>query len=168
MKTMPLFHLALNVLLLCGCATEKHRALQRNKEIIQRYFEGWANHGDTTVADELVATNVVLHNPPAFISSLTDYKKGMAGFHAAFPDLRFTIEDQVAESDKVAVRWILRGTQMAEYQGHPPSQKTMTVTGVSIFRIAEGKIQEIHVCLDRHGMMEQLGWLPAVVPPPPK
>jgi len=166
MRAKLLFQLVLFAALLAGCATHHQRALQHNKELIQRYFEEWANHGDTAAADELIATNVVLHNPPAVITSLADYKKGMAGFHAAFPDLHFTIEDQIAEGDKVAVRWTLRGTQKADYQGHPASGKPMTVTGVSIFRIADGKIQEIRVNMDRLGMMGQLGWLPAPAPPP--
>ena len=87
----------------------------------------------------------MLRNPPAVIGNLADYKKGMAGFHAAFPDLHFTVNDQVAEGDKVVIRWTLRGTQTSDYLGHPPFRKTMAVTGVSLFRIAGGKIQEIHV-----------------------
>ena len=154
------------LLLLAGCATDHQSGLRRNKQITQRYFDRWANHGDTEVADELITTNLVLHSPPAVISSLADYKKGMAGFHAAFPDLHFTIEDSVAEGDKVVVRWTLRGTQMTDYQGHPPSRRMMTVTGMSSFRIANGKIQEIFVNMDRHGMMEQLGWLPPTAPLP--
>lgn len=165
MKTKLLLT-ALSAVLLTGCATTHQSALQRNNEIIQRYFEQWANHGETAVADELIATNVVLRNPPAVLRSLADYKKGMAGFHAAFPDLHFTIEDQIAQGDKVAVRWTLRGTQKADYQGYPASGKPMTVTGISIFRLADGKIREIHVNMDRHGMMEQLGWLPTTAPPP--
>jgi hypothetical protein len=62
------------------------------------------------------------------------------------------------------VRWTLRATQAAEYQGHLPNGKTMTVTGISIFRLADGKIQEITVNMDRLGQMEQLGWLPAAAP----
>ena len=132
----------------------------RNKAILHRYFEEWANHGNTAVADELIATNLVLRNPPAVIRSLEEYKTGMARFHAAFPDARYTVEDQIAEGDKVVVRWTLRATQSTKYQGHPPNGKTMTVTGISIFRLADGKIQEITVNMDRLGQMEQLGWLP--------
>jgi len=133
----------------------------RNKAIIHRYFEEWANRGNVTVADELIATNLVLRNPPAVIRGLEDYKTGMARFHAAFPDARYTVEERIAERDKVVVRWTLRATQATEYQGHPPNGKTMTVTGISIFRLAEGKIEEITVNMDRLGQMEQLGWLPA-------
>ncbi|MBI2927342.1 MAG: ester cyclase [Verrucomicrobia bacterium] len=135
-----------------------------NKRIIRRYFDEWANRGDTATADELIATNLVLRNPPAVLNSLEAYKKSMAGFHQAFPDLRFTIAEPIADGDKVVVHWTLRGTQSGEYQGRPPTGKAITVTGMSLFRIADGKIQEITVNMDRFGMMEQLGWLPASPP----
>ena len=57
----------------------------------------------------------MLRNPPAVIRSLEDYKTGMAKFHTAFPDARYTVEDQIAEGDKVVVRWTLRATQSMEY-----------------------------------------------------
>ena len=142
------------------------RAVQRNKEIIRRYFDEWTERGDAALADQLIAMNLVLRNPPAVIRSLEDYKSGMAKFHAAFPDARYTVEDQIAEGDKVVVRWTLRAMQSIEYQGHAPNGKTMTVTGISICRLAEGKIQEITVNMDRLGQMEQLGWLPASSPSP--
>ena len=136
----------------------------RNKEIVRRYFEEWVNHGNTAVADQLIATNLVLRNPPVVIRSLEDYKSGMVKFHAAFPDARYTVEEQIAEGDKVVARWTLRAKQATEYQGHPSNGKTMTVTGISTFRIAEGKIQELTVNMDRLGMMEQLGCLPKPQP----
>jgi steroid delta-isomerase-like uncharacterized protein len=161
MRTKLLWHAVLSAVVLCGCATSQHRALRQNKEIIQRYFDGWANHGDTAVADELIATNVVLRNPPAVLHNLEEYKKGMAIFHTAFPDLHYTVEDLVGEGDKIVVRWTLHGTHRGDYPGRPPTGKTMTITGVSIFRLATGKIQDIQVNMDRLGMQQQLGWLPA-------
>ena len=151
--------------LLCGCFANRELALQQNKEIVHRYFEGWANGGDPAVADELIATNVVLRNPPAVVESLADYKQGMALFHAAFPDLHYTIEDTIAEGNRIAVRWTLRATHRGEYQGRPPSGKTVIVTGVSIFQIVNHKIQDITVNMDRLGQFQQLGWLPAPAPP---
>ena len=157
MKAKFRFQLVLSAVFLCGCATQNNQSLQGNKEIIRGYFEGWVNHGDTSVADKLISKNVTLHNPPAVLHSLEEDKASMAKFHAAFPDLSFTIEDLVAERDRIVVRWTLRATQSAEYQGHLASGKAFTVTGISLFQIADGEIQEIHVYMDRHGMMEQLG-----------
>jgi steroid delta-isomerase-like uncharacterized protein len=156
---------ALSVMLFCGCAANKEQVLQQNKELVRHYFDGWANRGDPAVADALIATNVVLRNPPAVVHSLAEYKQGMATFHSAFPDLRFTIEDEIAEGNKIAVRWTLRATHLGEYQGRPPTGKTIAVTGISIFQIANGKIQEITVNMDRLGQFQQLGWLPPLSPP---
>jgi steroid delta-isomerase-like uncharacterized protein len=166
MKIWHLVRVGLSLALLCGCATSREQALQQNKELVRRYFEGWANRGDPGVADALIATNVVLRNPPAIVLNLADYKQGMAAFHTAFPDLHFTIEEEIAEGNKVVVRWTLRATHFGEYQGRPPTGKAVTVTGISIFQIANGKIQDIKVSMDRLGQLQQLGWLPATVSPP--
>lgn len=165
MKINNLLQAALLVALCGGCTAGRSHPLQQNKELVRRYFGGWANRGDPAVADELIATNVVLRNPPAVVRSLAEYKQGMAAFHAAFPDLRFTIEEEMAEGDRIAVRWTLRATHRGEYQGRPPTGKTVAVTGISIFQIVAGKIQTITVSMDRLGQFQQLGWLPAPVPP---
>ena len=156
-KLLPALVLTLS---LCTCAAQDDQLPKRNTVVIRRYFDQWANHGDTTAADTLMATNLVLRNPPAIVHSLAEYKQSMAKFHAAFPDLHFTVEDIIAERDRVVVRWTLRATHLGEYQGRAPTGKRMTVTGMSLFRMSEGKIQETWVNMDRWGMMEQLGWLP--------
>jgi steroid delta-isomerase-like uncharacterized protein len=153
--------LLLAAVLLCGCATREAHSVPDNQRAIHRYFEEWANHGHAAVADELIATNLLFHSASTAMNGLAEYKTRLMAFHAAFPDLHYTVEEQIAAGDKVVVRWTLRATQAKEYQGHPPNGKTMTVTGISIFRLADGKIQEIWVNMDRYGQMEQLGWLPA-------
>ena len=165
MKARVFHSLVLSCAILIGCASHDHHMLRQNKAIVARYFDRWANHGDQAVADELIATNLVLHNPPAVLRSLAEYKTSMAGFHTAFPDLHFAIEDEVAEGDQVAVRWTLRAIQQGEFQGHPASGKPVAITGTSLFRLRSGKIQEIWVNMDRLGLMQQLGWLPRAPSP---
>ena len=152
------------VLLLAGCATQRVTPPQSNTDIIRRYFDRWANHADVRIADELIATNVSLRHPHVTVTGLETYKQSMAAFHAAFPDLHFAVEDVVAQADKVLVRWLMTGTQRGEFQGHAASGKSIQVAGMSLFRLANGKIQEIWVSQDRLGMQQQLGWLAAVVP----
>ena len=164
MKTKFILQAGLSALLLCGCASHQQLDVQQNKDIIRRYFDEWGNHGDTKAADELIATSVTLRSPPSVLHSLEEYKKGMAAFHTAFPDLHFTVEDVIAEGDKVVVHWSLRATQLGDYLGRPATGKTVSVTGMSLFRLADGKIQEITVSMDRLGQWQQLGWLPE----PPK
>src|SRR5438093_6817221 len=143
MKSKFLFQVALSVLLLCGCASHQHLSVQRNKDIIHRYFEEWGNHGDTKAADELIATDVTLRSPPAVLRSLEEYKKGMTAFHTAFPDLHFTVEEMIAEGDKVVVRWSLRGTHLGDYQGRPATGIALSGTGIIQLLLADVMIQEI-------------------------
>jgi steroid delta-isomerase-like uncharacterized protein len=117
------------------------------------------NQANAATADELIAPDLMLINPPSVIKSLEEYKRGMATFHAAFPDLHFTIEDLIATGDKVVVRWTLSGTHQGELQGRPATGRKVTITGTSTFRLDAGKIRKIWVNMDRLGMMEQLGWL---------
>jgi steroid delta-isomerase-like uncharacterized protein len=142
-----------------GCATPPENAAARNTIIIRRYFDEWANHANVATADQLIASDLVLVNPPSVVHSLEEYKKGMATFHAAFPDLQFSIDDLIASSDKVVVRWTLRGTHEGEFQGHPATGRKIAITGTSTFRLEAGKIRQIWVNMDRLGMMGQLGWL---------
>ena len=154
----PLIIAAIAGLLFGGCVMPPRGPAPRSGEIIRRYFEEWANQGNTRAADELIATNLVLRHPHVTVQGLDAYKQSMASFHAAFPDLHFTIEDQVAQGDKVLVRWIMSGTQRGEFQGRSASGKAVAVAGMSLFRVQRGMIQEIWVNMDRLGFQEQLGW----------
>ena len=79
----------------------------------------------------------------------------------AFPDVHFTIEDQVAEADKVVTRWTWRGTHQGPFQGIPPTGKHVMVTGVGINRFANGKVVENWTNMDILGLLQQLGVVPA-------
>ncbi len=152
------------ILLLAGCATQRVATTERHSNIIHRYFDQWANHADTRAADELIATTVVLRHPHVTVTGLETYKQSMAAFHAAFPDLHFAVEDVVAQRDKVLVRWLMTGTQRGDFMGHTASGRFIRVAGMSLFRLADGKIQEIWVNQDRLGLQQQLGWLAAGAP----
>lgn len=153
------------LLLLAGCATQRVTTAQRHSEIIRRYYNQWANHADMRTADELIATNAVLRHPHLTVTGLEAYKQGMTAFHAALPDLHFAVEDVVAQGDEVLVRWLMTGTQRGDFQGHAASGKPMRIAGMSLFRLAGGKIEEVWVNQDRLGMQQQLGWLKTSAPP---
>ncbi len=160
MKTITVLATMLAGFLFAGCATSADSLTQRNKQLVHRYFEDWVNGGDKSAADRLVATNVVVRNPPNIDDGLEAYTTRMTAFHKAFPDLHFTVQEEVAEGHTVAARWTLHGTQAGEFQGRPATGAEITVTGISIFQIRDGKICEITVNMDRLGFMTQLGWLP--------
>jgi len=133
------------------------------KALERRFFEEW-NKGKAAamaVIDELGATDCVYHGASGEeIHGLKGFKKSMSEFYSAFPDNHFTIEDMVAEGDKVAVRWTLTGTHKGKYGGVPPTNKKMTIWGISIDRIAGGKFVETWERLDTLGFMQQLGLIP--------
>jgi len=133
-----------------------------NKALARRVFEEVWNKGNLAVADEVWANNFVGHAVPDEIKGPEGAKQFFSVFRSAFPDLQFTIEDQIAEGDKVVTRWTLRGTHEGEFQGIAPTGKQMAMTGITVQRIAGGRIVEGWTNRDALGMLVQLG----VVPPP--
>ena len=88
-------------------------------------------------------------------------KASIAGYRDAFPDLKVTIEDQIAEGDRVVTRWKAKGTQQGELMGMPATGKQATVTGITIDLIKSGRITESRTNWDTLGLLQQLGAIPA-------
>ena len=118
------------------------------KTIARRYFDEILNKGSDAAIDSIVAADVVFRNPPAVVKGIADFRKLVAGLRGAFPDLHFTLEDELAEGNKVATRWVMRGSQGA---------RKMDVTGMDIFLIENGKIREIWVNMDTLLQARQTG-----------
>ncbi len=135
----------------------------QNKAIARRALELFSG-GDLDEMDELVSQDAVDHdtqNPNAGIHGPEGAKQTAAMYRAAFSDLRITVEDQIAEGDKVVTRWTAVGTNDGDLMGLPASGRSSTVTGIGIDRIADGKIVETWGNWDTLGMMQQLGAVPA-------
>jgi steroid delta-isomerase-like uncharacterized protein len=88
---------------------------------------------------------------------LVGHKELAGHFYAAFPDLNHIIEDVVADEEKAAVRYVLRGTHQADFMGVNPTGKTVSAEGVSIFLLKDGKVTETRTVVDMLGIMHQLG-----------
>ncbi len=134
---------------------------ETNKTVSRRLVEEAFNKGEYDVVEELVAPTYVNHDP------LTGDTKGpegtravIEGYRSAFPDLTITIEEQLAERDLVATRWTATGTHKGELLGIAPTGKESTVTGLTIDRIADGKLVESWNNWDTLGMLRQLGVVP--------
>jgi steroid delta-isomerase-like uncharacterized protein len=138
-------------------------SIELNKAISRRADEELFNRGNLAVAGELFAGDYVYHDPTSGVEwhGPEDVKRFASLLRGAFPDLQQTIEDQVAEGDKVAYRWTARGTHRGELLGIPPTGARVTFTGISIARLADGKIQEIWENYDALGLMRQLGTVPS-------
>jgi steroid delta-isomerase-like uncharacterized protein len=135
---------------------------EANKNAVRRLFEEVWNKGSMPVADELFAPNYAHHD-----SSTADVGRGPESekkratlYRAAFPDVRLTIEDIIAEGETVTARWSCRGSHKGDLNGIAPTGKQFTISGVSIARFANGKMVEGWVNWDALGLMQQLGVVP--------
>jgi steroid delta-isomerase-like uncharacterized protein len=156
--------LALAALAACACANTSNRSAavpdpirDENKRNVAKLFESCFNRGDMGVLDELVS--------PEYIGEKGDkgpagFKQVIAGLRSAFPDIRYTVEDVIAENDKVAVRWHWSGTHQAPFRGFPPTRKAFSNTGTGIFRLQGGKIVAASLETDRLGFLQQVGAVP--------
>jgi steroid delta-isomerase-like uncharacterized protein len=134
----------------------------RNKAIERRLLDEVFNQGNLDLIDELVASDFVGHGTAAEggDQGRDAYKQFVIQMRTAFPDLRITIEDQIAEDDKVVTRWRARGTHTGVFQGIPPTGRSGEMSGVTIDRIANGKLVECWSNTDDLGLLQQLGIVP--------
>lgn len=130
---------------------------EQNKVVVSRYMEEVFNRKNAALLDQLVVSNCVIHTPEGDVHGLDGLKQIVAGYRVIFPDHHFTVDDLVAEGDKVAIRWTMRGTHSGELRDIRPTGKKVTLTGMSIFRVAGGKIAEDWVSPDTLGLLQQLG-----------
>lgn len=141
--------------------SEQNKALARRSAL-----EIW-NQGKLDVIDELVAEGATFHDPNVpggkFIGP-QGFKQFVEIYKAAFPDVHFTILDQIAEGDKVVTRWSATGTHTGALMGIPATNKHATVTGTDIGRYANGKVVEEWLTYDMLGMLQQLGVVPTLAP----
>ena len=138
-------------------------SVEENKAIELRFLEEVVNKGNLAVMDEIIAANFVDHTAlPGVAPDREGYKQFFAMTRSAFPDFHSTLEDMIAEGDKVVQRFTARGTNKGEWMGNAPTGKRIELGGIAIHRLASGKIVENWASMDMLGMMMQLG----VVPPP--
>ncbi len=135
---------------------------EANKAIVRRFLEGIFSQGNPDVVDELADPDFVVHDPSSEAGQVgaEGVKESIAWSHSAFPDLRVTIEDQVAEGDKVATRWRVRGTHQGEMMGAAPTGNQVTFTGTQTDYISGGKMVESWSNWDTLGMLQQIGAVP--------
>jgi steroid delta-isomerase-like uncharacterized protein len=128
--------------------------------IVRRYFAAW-DACDLDALDDLIADDYIDH---AAYAGEAPGREGVKAFfvlwRTAFPDFSSTIEDQIAEGDKVVTRWTLHGTHRGDYHGIAPTGRRVTMPAISIARIAGGKIVEEWYLGDELGLLRQIGGIP--------
>jgi steroid delta-isomerase-like uncharacterized protein len=128
------------------------------KDIARRLIEEDLNTGDPEAARRIVAPDFYDHtNPPHLQHGLEGHLGVVDLFHTAFPDVRWTIDDMLAEDDRVAMRLTMRGTHRGDFFGIPPTGRPVEVGGTHVVRIRDGWVVEHWGHNDDLGLMRQLG-----------
>jgi steroid delta-isomerase-like uncharacterized protein len=134
---------------------------EKNKEIVRRFFEEGPSKGNLSIADKLLSPDFSIHGPFPASPGIEGMKEIITTCRAAFEHLNVTIEDMVAEGNNVAARFTARGIHKGDFMDLPATGKPITMTGIEIFRIENGKIAEIWGEANLFGLMQQLGIIPA-------
>jgi len=132
-----------------------------NKALARRWLDEVWNKGDLSLIDELIAPNYVLHDPmrPG-LKGRTGIRESIASFRIAFPDLHFTIEEQITEGDLIVTRYTVQGTHLGPLMGIPATGKQGTITGMDIYRITNAQIEEAWSNWDTLGLLQRIGVIP--------
>ena len=135
-----------------------------NKAIVRRLYEEVWNKRRLEVVDELMSPSHALNDPIASSSQIGPelYKRRVVELTESFPDLRFTIEDMITEKGKLVVSWIISGTHKGEFMDIPATDRKVSVEGITIHHITNGKILDSFARWDALGLMRQLGYAPAL------
>lgn len=133
---------------------------EKNKAVVRAYIEQVWNGHRPDLLEQYMAADVVHHDAPG-LTDRASIQSFIASFLNAFPDLRISIEAEIAEGDLVVLRESLSATQQGEYMGLPASGKQFSTIGVFIFRVADGKITDLWGLANSLSMMQQLGAIPA-------
>jgi steroid delta-isomerase-like uncharacterized protein len=135
-----------------------------NKAIVRRLYDEVWNKRRLEVVDELISPSHALNDPLASDAQIGPrlYKQRVGEFTRSFPDSRFTIEDLIAEKGKVVASWTFSGTHKGEFRDIPATGKKVSVEGITIHHITNGKILDSYARWDALGLMRQLGDVPSL------
>src|SRR5215213_8856573 len=119
------------------------RATDRSlPELVEKYVRTWDARSEGSLVDEVMAPDVVDHQPVGRADGVEGVKRDIAVYHAAFPDLALSCEDYVIGEDRVAVRWSATGTHDGDGLGMPPTNRRVELHGIDLLRIAQGRVAE--------------------------
>jgi steroid delta-isomerase-like uncharacterized protein len=134
---------------------------ETNKAIVRRIFNEIVNNNNADVADELCAPTYVNYGVPVPAKGPEALKMAVGLFRAAFPDIHVTLEQVVAEGDRVATHGYFTGTHRGDFNGIPATGKSIKASYIDLWRLENGKAAENWVQMDMLGLMQQLGVMPA-------
>ncbi|MDD3316073.1 MAG: ester cyclase [Methanosarcina sp.] len=133
---------------------------EENKIIVRKFFEEGPSKGNLNIANELLSPDFALHVPLPAPSGIEGINEVITSCRAAFEHLNVTIEDMIAEGNNVAVRFTAHGVHKGDFMGLQATGKPITMTGIEVFRIKDGKIAELWGEANLLSLMQQLGIIP--------
>ena len=122
------------------------------------------NRGDLSVLDTTVAEDHIDHDDDGDEIGRDLLARGIQEYRAAFPDLRMSFDEQIADGDRVVTRWTASGTHQGALQGIPATGQSAQISGIYIHRLSAGIVTESWASFDRLGLLQQLGVIPALAP----
>ena len=132
-----------------------------NAAIVQRFIDDVINHGRYEVCDEIVAKDFLELDPlPGQCQGREGLKEVIAMMRAAFPDIHWVTDESISSGEKVVTRFTWTGTQRGDFLGIPATGRPVTVKGVVIDRLVDGRMTDSRILMDTFGMMMQLGVIP--------
>jgi predicted ester cyclase len=132
-------------------------SLDENKALVRRYYDEVLNGGNVGILDVIAAPDYEEHDPvPGQTTGLAGLKQRVAILRAAFQP-RFTLDDMIAEGDRVVVRWTNSGVHVGEFAGMPPTNRPFTIAGIDIHRVRDGKMAEHWHVVDMFSQLLQMG-----------
>jgi steroid delta-isomerase-like uncharacterized protein len=134
---------------------------EENKDLARRSWEMLVNQQNPDAIDELYTPNFVWHEPDEDIQGPEEARRFLGMYLSAFPDMHVSVEDEIAEGDKVVTRWTIRGTHRGELMGMAPTDEQVEIKGITIHRIEGGRIAEEWERYDNLSVMQQLGAISA-------
>lgn len=134
---------------------------EENKAIVRRFFEEGPSKGNLSIADELLSPDFAIHVPLPASPGVEGINEVITACRSAFEHLNVTVEDMIAEGNNVAARFTACGVHKGSFMDLPATGKPITMTGIEIFRIQDGKIVELWGEANLLGLMQQLGIIPA-------
>jgi predicted ester cyclase len=128
-----------------------------NKALVRRFYKEVYVDWNMALADEVVSPRFTSHDwPDDGPTGPLAFREYYAAIRAAVPDARYEVDDLIAEADRVVVRWRLLGTHMGDFRGLAPTGRAITLKGIAIYRVENGKLMERWVVADLHGLLEEL------------
>ncbi len=138
---------------------QQNHTPEQNKQVVHRFVEECWNKGNLDRASEYLVDQVRFHDPvfPNLNAGIQNVKNHIELCRRAFPDLKITVNDTIAERNEVVLNWTIRGTHKGQFLGMPPTNRHATIDGTSIYRLENSKIAEAHANWNLASLMAQLG-----------